>query len=464
MVNLTLRFVACCRAADLRISTAEVLDCVSQLDLIRPIEEEEFRLVLRTNFAKSRREQSRFDQMYHLFFHEMQNDLSRVSHDPESELEKQFLQDVIQMLRAEESDDVLGKSLTDFMEGNPMGFVEEVHRIHTQEELAAKALRSNMTQLASRLQVMLKINKMKNKVLSFQGGNHAVIDSDRVKRTAEALTDKLDNALALLNNEPQPDNYGLKEVKNYDKRYSQVGEIPFASLSQEEIEEVRDVIWKLVKKLEEIATLRFSVSNRGVIDIKKTLRRSGKYLGVPMEIIFKDRPLRKGKIVALCDVSGSVWSTARFMLNILYSLQECFSKIKSYIFVSDLADVTDVFRDHEVNEAIEKIMNEAPVNYYEPTDYGMAFQHFKNRHMQELDKKTTLLIIGDARSNHMNPQDLILKSMRERCKRVIWLNPEQEKFWDTGDSEMRAYKAHCHEVRPCGNLNQLIEFIEELII
>jgi hypothetical protein len=398
--------------------------------------------------------------MYHLFFHEMQRDLSRVSHDPESEQ----IRAVLDMLREEESDDRLGKALTDFLEGDPMGLVEEVHRIQTQEEQASRALRSNMSQLASRLQVMLKINRMKNKILSFQGGNHAVIDKDSSRKINDSLNEKLDNALALLNDEPRPDNYGLKEVKNYDKKYKQVGEVPFSSLSQEEIEEVRDVIWKLVKKLEEIATLRFSISNRGVIDIKKTLRRSGKYLGIPMEIIFKDRPLRKGKIVALCDVSGSVWSTARFMLNILYSLQECFSKIKSYIFVSDMAEVTDYFKNHDVNEAIEKIMNDAPLNYYVPTDYGMAFQHFKRKHMSELDKKTTLLIIGDARSNHMNPQDLILRDMRDRCKRVIWLNPEQEKFWDTGDSEMRAYKAHCHEVRPCGNLNQLIEFIEDLII
>lgn len=460
MVHMTLKFVSCCRAADLRISTAEVLDCVQQLTLINPLNEEEFRLVLRSNFAKSRREQSRFDQMYHLFFHEMKSDLSQVSHDPETEQIKQI---VDRFLSNEDIDD-LEKALADFMGGNPLAYIEEVHAIHTQEEQQAKALKSNMSQLASRLQVMLKINQMKSKVLQFLGDGHAAVDDSLKKKVAGDLSDRLDQALELLNKEPRPDNYGLKEVKNHETHYNHIGEIPFSSLSQEEIEEVRDVIKKLVQKLEEIATLRHSVSNRGVIDIKKTLRKSGKYLGVPIEIIFKDKPLRKGKIVALCDVSGSVWSTARFMLNILYSLQECFSKIKSYIFVSDLTEVTDYFKDHEVNEAVTKIMNEADINFYAPTDYGMAFQHFKNRHLQELDKKTTLLIIGDARSNHMNPQDVILKKMRERCRRVIWLNPEQEKFWGSGDSEMYSYKAHCHEVRPCGNLNQLIDFVEELII
>jgi hypothetical protein len=109
-------------------------------------------------------------------------------------------------------------------------------------------------------------------------------------------------------------------------------------------------------------------------------------------------------------------------------------------------------------------MNDTDINYSGMTDYGMAFQNFKNRHMNELDKKTTLIIIGDARSNYMNPQELILKKMRERCRRVIWLNPEQEQFWSTGDSEMYTYKTWCNEVRPCGNLNQLVDFIEELII
>lgn len=460
MVNLTLRFVDCCRAADLRISTAEVLDCVTQLAMIEPGNEDEFKLVLRSNFAKSRMEQSRFDQMYHLFFHEMKSDLTEsVSNDASEKLRP-----VYDMLSEMEAADDLEQALIDFLSGDPMKFIQEVHRIHTQEEKEAKALRSNMSQLASRLQVMLKINQMQSKILQFLGDNHAQIDEADMKAVGEEFSQRLDNALSLLNDEPKPDNFALKNVSESEKHYNSIGEIPFSNLSQEEIEEVRDVINKLVKKLEEIASLRYSKNNKGVLDLKKTLRKSGKYLGVPIEVVFKNKALRKGKIVTLCDVSGSVWSTARFMLNILYSLQECFSKVKSYVFVSDLEEVTDFFIDYEVNEAIEKIMNEADLNYYAPTDYGMAFQHFKNRHLNELDKKTTLIIIGDARSNFMNPQEQLLKKMREKCRRVIWLNPEQEKFWGTGDSEMMVYKSHCNEVRPCGNLNQLIDFIEELII
>ncbi|VFQ42545.1 von willebrand factor type a [Desulfoluna butyratoxydans] len=462
MVNLTLRFVNCCRAADLRVSTAEVLDVVRQLAIVDPFDEFQFYTVLRTNFAKSHRDQDRFDRLYNLFFHEMQNDLTGAEVTPES----QGFDEVVARLAEEmEADgDAMRQAILDFMAGKPLDYLDLINKLHTQEEQASTGLKSNMTQLSSRLEVMLKINQMKEKVLQFLGGNHAVVDDSVRASIEEEFTRRLESAYDILTKEPKTKNSGLKTVAHNEEHYDEIGQVPFSSLSDDEIEEVRDVIRQLVKKLEEIATLRYSVAKKGEIDVKKTLRRAGKYLGIPIEIIRKDKPLRKGKIVVLCDVSGSVWSTARFMLNILYALQECFSKVKSFIFVSELAEVTDHFIEKEVNDAIEAIMKDAPINYYAQTDYGMAFQTFKNDHLQDLDKKTTLIIIGDARSNYQNPQDHILRQLRDKCRRIIWLNPEQEKQWTEGDSEMYTYKAHCHEVRACGNLNQLVDFIQELVL
>lgn len=91
-------------------------------------------------------------------------------------------------------------------------------------------------------------------------------------------------------------------------------------------------------------------------------------------------------------------------------------------------------------------------------------RHFQRDYMDLLTKKTTLIIVGDGRSNYMHPEDAILGQMRERCRRVIWLNPEPEQIWGTGDSEIKAYMHHCHEVRQCSNVNQLIAFIEELVL
>jgi uncharacterized protein with von Willebrand factor type A (vWA) domain len=230
------------------------------------------------------------------------------------------------------------------------------------------------------------------------------------------------------------------------------------------VEGMREVIEQLVRKLKDFVGRRYAAKKRGVLDVKKTLRKAAGYQGIPVELFFRNRPLRKAKIVALCDVSGSVWSAARFMLNMLYSLQECFTQVRSFVFVAGLDEVTQSFKNHEINQAIDKVLKEADIEYNAATDYGLTFRQFKKRYMDILNKKTTLIIIGDGRSNYSNPEEQILDEMRERCRRVIWLNPETESFWYTGDSEMRAYQACCDEVRPCQNLNQLLEFIKTLVL
>ncbi|MCK5204792.1 MAG: VWA domain-containing protein, partial [Desulfobacterales bacterium] len=226
----------------------------------------------------------------------------------------------------------------------------------------------------------------------------------------------------------------------------------------------REVIEQLVRRLKDTISRRYARQKRGVLDIKKTLRRAAGYQGIPLELFYRNRPLRKAKIVTLCDVSGSVWSAVRFMLNMLYSLQECFTQVRSFVFVAGLDEVTKVFEDHEINLAIEKVLKEADIEYNAATDYGLTFRQFKNRYMDILNKKTTLIIIGDGRTNYANPEERILNEMRERSRRVIWLNPETQYFWYTGDSEMRTYMGYCDEVRPCQNLNQLLEFIESLVL
>jgi hypothetical protein len=230
------------------------------------------------------------------------------------------------------------------------------------------------------------------------------------------------------------------------------------------VEGMREVIEQLVRKLKDTASRRYAVKKRGPLDVKKTLRRSAGYQGIPIELYFRNRPPRKTKIVTLCDVSGSVWSAARFMLNMLYSLQECFTQVRSFVFVAGLEEVTNIFEDCEINLAIEKVLREVNIEYNAATDYGLTLRQFKQHYLDILNKKTTVIIIGDGRTNYGNPEEQILEVIRERSRRVIWLNPETQYFWHTGDSEMRTYQAYCDEVRPCQNLNQLLDFIKSLVL
>jgi len=477
MEEIILEFTACCRTDGMRISTAEVLDCLRQLELAAPWNESVFHTILKANFAKSRREQAEFDRLYRLFFHEMKKGLTLPCQDggmerrdgeggPDDSDPSGLSSELANHLEAAALENGLDQALMDFMKGDPRAFIEAVHQIHDQESRASQAIKSNLGQLTGRLEIMLSINKMRQRVVQFLGGLDGPVNGDPAYLSRlEALAGRrLDRAMAFLNEDPRPDNAGLRKAGAGEKRYPSLGEVPFSNLTQDEMARVQDVIDQWVKKLEEISTLRFAAAKRGVVDVKKTILRSGKYLGVPVEIVRKDRPLRKGKIVTLCDVSGSVWSTARFMLNILYSLQACFARVKSYIFIDSPLDVSGLFLAHDANTAVKKILKETRLNYNAKTDYGLVFQEFRDRHLQELDKKTTLIIMGDGRSNYLNPREPVLESLRERCRRLIWLNPEQERFWDSGDSEMLRYRNHCNEARACGNLNQLIDFIQDLVL
>jgi uncharacterized protein with von Willebrand factor type A (vWA) domain len=460
MVNLILKFVSCCRASDIRISTSEVLDCLSQLQLIDILDEEQFKAVLRSNFAKSRREQSRLDSIYHLFFHEMRQDMGIAERDSLSK----HIEDIFDMLEEQAGEDVAAAAIRDFLSGDPLAYLRELRRIQREFQDSTGNTRFNLGPLASRLQMLIHLNNTRGAIARFLDDNHTQITRENRRNLMAHFNGYLDSAYAMLMNEPRPYEDTLKQVRAYEKRLKKLGEKSFSLLTQKEIEEMREIIELLVRRLKDIMSRRFASNDRGVLDVKKTLRRSAKYQGIPVEIMFRKRPPRKGKIVTLCDVSSSVWSAARFMLNILYSLQECFTKVKSFIFVSGLAEVTEIFEKYEINQAIEKVLSEADIEYNVPTDYGETFRNFRKSHMDILNKKTTLIIIGDARSNYFSAEDGILEEMREKSRRVIWLNPEPEQTWYTGDSEMYAYKQHCNEVRPCRNLNQLLDFVEDLIL
>ena len=461
MVPLVQQFISCCRASGLRVSTSEVLDCLNQLQLIDVIDEAEFRATLRANFAKSMREVAHFDHLYHLFFHEMRVEAADMRQA--ASLSDQ-IQKAVSLLAEKPHDHPVYDAVVDFLGGQPLGLLQEMQRIRTESDTEPQMVRFNFGPLASRFNVLIQITGAAAAVAALLEENPLRMDAETRRALAAHFNERLDSARAVLMYEPRPGDNSTKKVRTYEQRLKDLGERPFTSFSRQELEEMREAIDKLVRKLKNSVSRRFAVRDRGSLDVKKTIRAAARYSGVPVDIKYRRKALRKSRIVTLCDVSGSVWAAARFMLNLLYSLQECFDKVNSFVFIDKLTDVTPIFEEHEINDAIRIVLEEADVNYNAPTDYGETLRHFKRDYMETLTKKTTLIIVGDGRSNYLNPEDAILGEMRNRCRRVIWLNPELEHLWGTGDSEMKTYLHHCHEVRPCRNINQLFAFIEELVL
>jgi uncharacterized protein with von Willebrand factor type A (vWA) domain len=444
----------------LRVATSEVLDCLNQLKLVDILEEPQFAAVLRANFAKSRREQQHFERLYQMFFHELRQDASIVGSEPLSEQ----IHDILQALAPAGEEDTALQTVLDLLDGDPLPYFEHLQQIGANADDQNRGPGSNLGAVTHRLEIMLGLNAAEEALEQFFADHRDQMNWE-VRRDLDAhFKNRLDSARRLLTHDRRA--YADSADKNisYRQRLDHLGEIHFASLTKKEVETMREVIEQLVRRLKDTVSRRYARQKRGVLDIKKTLRRAAGYQGIPLELFYRNRPLRKAKIVALCDVSGSVWSAVRFMLNMLYSLQGCFTQVRSFVFVAGLDEVTNVFEDHEINLAIEKALKEAKIEYNAATDYGLTFRQFKNRYMDVLNKKTSLIIIGDGRTNYANPEERILEEMRARSRRVIWLNPETQYFWYTGDSEMRTYMEYCDEVRPCQNLNQLLGFIESLVL
>ena len=242
-----------------------------------------------------------------------------------------------------------------------------------------------------------------------------------------------------------------------------LAEKPLFTLSADEVAQMKAVVARLARKIKDALALRQRREEKGKLDPKRTFRANLKYGGVPIDLRWRRRHREKPKLVTLCDVSDSVRNASRFMLQLVWNLQDCFSKVQSFAFVSEIAEVSESFRTLPVERAVEYALSHAPIDYHSRSDFGYAFARCCRESLESLDRKTTLLVLGDARNNYTDPQAWALRLMRERVKGVIWLNPEGQWGWGVGDSVMPLYAPHCDLVRECRTLGQLAEVVDGLV-
>ena len=223
---------------------------------------------------------------------------------------------------------------------------------------------------------------------------------------------------------------------------------------------IQEVVYKMAKRLASMHSRRKKVFKRGALNVPRTLRHNMAYDGAIFDLHWKSVKIDRPKVFTICDVSGSVASYSRFMLMFLYSLEEVMPKVRSFAFSSDLAEVTELFDRNKIEDAIAKVLRDYSGG---STDYGQAFLDFRKLAMDDVDNRTTIVILGDARNNYGDPHAEVLKEMYDRSKRVIWLNPESRVSWNTGDSEMKRYSAYSHQVDECNSLMHLERVVGNLL-
>ncbi len=241
-------------------------------------------------------------------------------------------------------------------------------------------------------------------------------------------------------------------------------DVEFMHASREEMQSLKKALQPLTRKLAARLARKRKHGRKGPLDFRNTVRHSLSYGGVPAEPKFKYPRPAKPELMVVADISGSVAAFARFTLMLVYAIQGQFSKVRSFVFIDGIDEVTEFFKSTEdIQEAIHRVNTEADVVWVDGhSDYGHAFEVFWERYGKDIGPKTTVLLLGDARNNYHASQSWVVKEMRHKARHVYWLNPEPRSYWNTGDSIVGDYGNHTDGVYECRNLRQLESFVEKL--
>ena len=288
-------------------------------------------------------------------------------------------------------------------------------------------------------------------------------EDDEAKRVTQRRMDAFtvrveDDARRRIAEEKGPDHVADVAVRPTIER------LDFTAARKADLEAMRREIYPLARRLAARLTKEQHAHRRGPLDFRRTVRASISTGGVPLSTHHRPRRPHRTELVVLCDVSGSVASFAQFTLLLVFALREQFQKVRAFTFIDHVHEVTDRFRPGaDLGDVMADLAaSTAHAALWGRTDYGRALTKFAENHADALGPKSSLLVLGDARSNHSDLALEVLRELAGSVRHAWWLNPEHPRHWDTGDSAAGAYGAIV-PMTECRNLTQLGEFVHDLL-
>ena len=232
------------------------------------------------------------------------------------------------------------------------------------------------------------------------------------------------------------------------------------AIERRDLAQLRVMVRMLAKRLATRLTRRRKRAQRGQLDLRRTLRRNFGHDGVPFRLAWKHRPIAKPRLFAVCDVSGSVAGVSRLLLTFLHVLADLLPDTRCFAFAGELVEVSDLMAAGEPDQAIGAVLDRIG---HQSTNYGRSLEDFATLCLDRVDRRSTVIILGDARGNYAPPRVDLLRRVQQRARQVIWLNPEFPTFWGSGDSDMLLYRPFCARVLSCGTLRQLDRALSEIL-
>ncbi len=456
-----LEFIGDLRRAEMRISPSEALDALAAAATVGLEDRETFKTALAATLVKEARDRETFDRLFDLYF----LDLEALGQGVRRALgpEDPRVQALIDRVLAEEDLDL--DALTELLlRGGGAEMEMAVRSGGRQVGLERLMYALQVGYFSRRIADRLDLGVVERDLAALLRALEARgLDPGLLARVRNYLELRLEAFRRLIRQhvERELERRAWRQGERLTREV--LSDKPLFALTADEVNQMKTVVARLARKIKDALALRQRQEHRGRLDPRRTIRRSLQYDGIPMEPRLRRRHRDRPKLVTICDVSDSVRNASRFMLQLVWSLQECFSRVRSFVFVSEIAEVTQAFNTYPVERAIEWALKAAPVDYHCRSDFGYAFAQFVRRELDTLDRRTTVLILGDARNNYNDPQAWALRLMRERVKGIIWLNPEGQWGWGVGDSVMPLYAPACDLVRECRTIAQLGQVVDTLV-
>jgi len=449
-------FIAALRASGVRISLAESKDAFEAVDELGVMEREQFKTGLQATLIKDAKNIPQFEELFPMFFQADQPSMN----NPTKNLSKEDAEMLARALR--QFTEHMRKMMQKLLEGRPLTAqeMEQLDRFINMDEVADLRYQNwKVRQMEQALQFkeVQKALEELMQLLQEMGMNREKLEQLRknLQANQQALQDQLRQHV------------GQRILENlarqtHQERLDDLYNRPFHSLSEEDMRLLHREVKRLAAALRTRLALRLKRANSGQLDVKSTMRANQKYGSVPVEIRHRDHTL-KPKIVVMCDISTSMRHVSELMLSLLYAIQDQISKTHAFSYIDHLEYVSPYFSGRQPGDAVTEILKKMPSGHYN-TDLGYCLASFTKEYMDTIDYRSTFIVVGDARNNFNDPRLDVFRSLAQRSRVTIWLNPEGMHLWGTGDSDMLKYAPYCGKIFQVSNLAQMATAIDQLLL
>jgi uncharacterized protein len=447
------RFFRAARGAGVRVSPAESIDAMRAVASVGLSDREILRDTFLLTLAKTDEEKQALGECFDLFF--------RIPEPaPSSQATATSEQDDGESEQGEFPD----QASTSEPSTEGLGPLAQMLLSQDRSEISAAIAGASEAASLSDIRYFTQRGIFSGRILDLMGIQRLRDDLDELSATDPVLAERLTAALEQLRGNVRDMVsqalllYGREEAENL--RNEILRNAPLSQIERRQVEQMRLLIRRIARRLRERYSKPRKRQRRGHLDVRRTLRRNAAWGGVPFLTAWKRRRRDRPKIVALCDVSGSVAQVSDFFLLLIHSLHEVVSDVRSFAFSNHLIEVSGILESRPPEEAMQEIM--AKVGFGS-SDYGRSFADFEKQWMSAVTQQTTVIVLGDARSNNLDPRADILRRVAERSKRLVWLNPEGRTAWGLGDSEMSRYATFCTVIRQCATAQQLERAVSDIV-